>query len=89
MGIFCIQHCVFITLFVASSYTFVDTASTALDDTNENRASSRIAAGVDAKAGENLDFAMLSVFFQNQAQICGGSLIFPQYVITTATCVQE
>ena len=32
----------------------------------------RIASGTKAKAGENLDFVLLTVIFQNQAQICGG-----------------
>lgn len=32
----------------------------------------KIAGGVKAKAGENLDFVLLTIIFQNQAQICGG-----------------
>lgn len=37
--------------------------------------STRIAAGTKAKAGENLDFVVLTVIFQNQAQICGGKSV--------------
>lgn len=36
----------------------------------------KIASGTKAKAGENLDFVLLTVIFQNQAQICGGKSAF-------------
>lgn len=58
-------------------------------DVDETRDASRIAGGVEAIAGENLDYALLHVFFQNQAQICGGVLVHPDYVVTTASCVKE
>lgn len=32
----------------------------------------RIASGKDSKPNENLDYALLNVIFQNQAQQCGG-----------------
>ncbi|KAL7022983.1 hypothetical protein ACKWTF_012445 [Chironomus riparius] len=50
-------------------------------------ASLKIGSGKDVKSGENLDYVVLNVVFQNQGQKCGGTLIAPQYVLTSATCV--
>ena len=50
---------------------------------------SRVAAGIEAKVTDNLDFARLTIVFQNQMQQCGGSLIHPLFVLTSATCVKE
>jgi hypothetical protein len=47
----------------------------------------RIAAGVDAKPLENLDYARLAIVFQNYFRTCGGSLFSGIYVLTTASCV--
>lgn len=49
----------------------------------------KIGSGKDVKPGENLDYVVLNVIFQNQGQKCGGTLIAPQYVLTSATCVFE
>lgn len=49
----------------------------------------KIGSGKDVKAGDNLDYVVLNVVFQNQGQKCGGTLIAPQYVLTSATCVFE
>ncbi|XP_070497984.1 ionotropic receptor 21a [Chironomus tepperi] len=47
----------------------------------------KIGSGKDVKPGENLDYVVLNIIFQNQGQKCGGTLIAPQYVLTSATCV--
>lgn len=49
----------------------------------------RIASGKDSKPNEELDYVILNVVFQNQMQRCGGTLIAPQYVLTSATCLYE
>lgn len=49
----------------------------------------KIGSGKDVKLGENLDYVVLNIIFQNQGQKCGGTLIAPQYVLTSATCVYE
>jgi hypothetical protein len=56
---------------------------------DEVRTNERIASGVDGIAGENLDYVQLTIIFYNQMQSCGGILIHPQYVLTTASCVKE
>ena len=47
----------------------------------------RIAAGVDAKPHENLDYARLAIVFQNYFRTCGKSLFSGVYILTTASCV--
>lgn len=42
-----------------------------------------------AKKTENLDFCWMNVTFQNQWQLCGCTLIDPQWIITSRTCVFE
>jgi secreted trypsin-like serine protease len=74
-----------VVLFFAASQGKV--GGTTVNDARKNYA--RIAAGVDGAAGENLNYVLLSVLFYNQAQKCGGILIHPQFVLTTATCVYE
>ncbi|KAG5671435.1 hypothetical protein PVAND_001631 [Polypedilum vanderplanki] len=49
----------------------------------------RIASGVDATVGENLEYVLLTIIFYNQMQTCGGILVQPQYVVTTASCVKD
>lgn len=49
----------------------------------------KIASGYPAPKEKNLDYAFLSVVFINQAQICGGVLIEPEWILTSATCVSE
>lgn len=56
---------------------------------DENVFATRVAGGVDTKPLENLDFARLDVIFQNHHQICGGSLFYGLYVLTSASCVKE
>jgi secreted trypsin-like serine protease len=50
---------------------------------------SRIASGIAAKKGENLDFCYLSINFFNKQQSCGCLILSPDYVITSARCVVE
>lgn len=54
-----------------------------------NERNPRIASGQVAVSGENLDYVLLTVVFQNQMQTCGGVLVHPRYVLTTASCVYE
>jgi secreted trypsin-like serine protease len=54
-----------------------------------NEIHAKVASGMPAPKGLQLDYAFLSVVFVNQAQICGGSLIAPDMILTSATCVSE
>lgn len=49
----------------------------------------RIASGLTAKKGENLDFCYLSIHFFNKQQNCGCSIIDSTHVATSARCVVE
>jgi Trypsin len=49
----------------------------------------KVAAGTAANKTLALDYVLLSVVFRNQAQICGGTLVTDQWILTSATCVQE
>lgn len=49
----------------------------------------KIATGVAANKTLKLDYALLSVVFINQAQICGGTLITTSWILTSATCLFE
>ncbi|CAO1427005.1 unnamed protein product [Diamesa tonsa] len=49
----------------------------------------RIAGGVDSKAGEQPSFVYLTVLFEEKTQNCGGVLIKPNYVLTSASCVKD
>lgn len=50
---------------------------------------SKIAGGSTANKSLKLDFALLAVTFINQRQTCGGALISAQWILTSATCLQE
>ncbi|KAG5671436.1 hypothetical protein PVAND_001632 [Polypedilum vanderplanki] len=71
-------------LFVSLSYSYK-----LIDDVNSDKRNPRIASGVPAIPGENLDYVILTVVFYNQMQTCGGILIEPRYVLTTASCVYD
>ncbi|CAO1428286.1 unnamed protein product [Diamesa serratosioi] len=49
----------------------------------------RIAGGVDSKPGEQPSFVYMSVLFEEKTQNCGGVLIKPNYVLTSASCVKD
>ena len=50
---------------------------------------SKIAGGTAANKTLKMDFALLSVTFINQNQICGGAVLSSQWILTSATCLQE
>ena len=49
----------------------------------------RIAGGVDSKPGQQPSYVYLNVLFEEKSQNCGGVLIKPNYVLTSASCVKE
>lgn len=50
---------------------------------------SKISSGTNANRTLKTDYALLSVVFINQAQICGGTLVSSQWILTSATCLYE
>lgn len=51
--------------------------------------SAKIASGVAAKRGENLDFCYLSILFIRKRQTCGCFILSEEFVMTSARCVYE
>lgn len=47
----------------------------------DKKVASKISSGTPAVKGHNLDYALLTVIFINQAQICGGSLVSAQWIL--------
>ena len=48
---------------------------------------SRIASGITTKPEVVPDFVSLKIIFENELKTCGGTLIRPDYVLTSASCV--
>ncbi|CAO1408998.1 unnamed protein product [Diamesa serratosioi] len=48
---------------------------------------SRIASGMDTKPEVVPDFVSLMISFEEKSRTCGGTLIKPNYVLTSASCV--
>lgn len=55
-----------------------------------NASLAKVSGGVAVSRSQAPDFALLSVTFRNvQTQACGGTLLFPLWVLTSATCLFE
>ena len=50
---------------------------------------SRIASGMNTKPEVVPDFVSLMINFEEKSRICGGTLIKPNFVLTSASCVYE
>ena len=48
---------------------------------------SRIASGITTKPEVVPDFVSLMISFEKEIKTCGGTLIRPNYVLTSASCV--
>lgn len=49
----------------------------------------RIASGIAAKRGENLDFCYISIKRDGIEETCGCLIASPLYVVTSAQCLME
>lgn len=50
---------------------------------------SKIAIGIKANKSQRLDYVFLTLTFINQMQLCGGTLVTSEWVLTSASCLSE
>lgn len=80
--------CGLIESFVAHEI-YENTAEGVIYEHRVDSIDSKIALGVAANKTLKLDYALLSVVFINQAQICGGTLVSESWILTSAICLKE
>lgn len=71
--------------FVNSAFADTYAADAIQNDDDDTRVSS----GEKDKRRENIEMCWMNVTFQNQWQLCGCTLIDPQWIVTTRLCVYE